>query len=433
MFCPKCGAKLDENATECSLCGYHIEDGDKGINSGQGRSLTCPVCGSALRAEDRVCPLCGATIETKVEEAAPSAVSESSPAAESEPAPSPVSEAEPSPDKGGKVETTQEPQPEKQQKREEKEEKEEKERASRPRRRAWVIVLIIIIIVVVVFLALYFTGVISFGDRENSRTSTTESTAVAEGKGSANGEEEANVAPDTSYVGYWNIGGSTDEELTISSVTDSTVGFSLWWRNLFRVDNATAYINEENIATFSCVDGDMKMSGNLTFYVDSIVVQITESNIDYIDTGTMVFDVKHLEAWNAVENANASTSSSSSSDSSSTSDQNSGSTSNQNTSIASSGSNSTPSSYYYSGDYVLPNSSSQLLTYADIQGLTSDELRLARNEIYARHGRKFDDNALQSYFNSKSWYTGTIDPDDFSQDMLSSIERSNVSFIESYE
>ena len=39
---------------------------------------------------------------------------------------------------------------------------------------------------------------------------------------------------------------------------------------------------------------------------------------------------------------------------------------------------------------------------------------IARNEIYARHGRKFNDSELQAYFNSKSWYKGTVNPEDFS-------------------
>ncbi len=421
MFCPNCGKPLDDNAAECPRCGHRMEGGNTESNSGQENARTCPVCGFALHAEDQVCPLCGTPIEMQSEEAA---------------APPTGSGTEPSFDRNRNVENPQEPKREKRQKKETQEKQvrqerperaerpERPERDSRPRRRAWVVILIIIIVVVVVFLVLYFTGVISFGDRENSRSSATESTALEESEGSAN------VAPNTSYIGYWNISGSDEEELAISSVTNSTVGFSLWWRDLFRVDNATAYINEENIAAFSCEDSGMKLSGNLTFYEDYIIVQITESNIDYVDTGTMVFNEKHLEAWSDAESANASTPSSSSSDSSASS---SSSTSNQNSNTASSGSNTNTSSYYYNGDYVLPNSSSQLLTYADVQGLTSDELRLARNEIYARHGRKFDDNALQSYFNSKSWYTGTIDPDDFSQDMLSSIERSNVSFIESYE
>ena len=56
-------------------------------------------------------------------------------------------------------------------------------------------------------------------------------------------------------------------------------------------------------------------------------------------------------------------------------------------------------------DYILPDSSSRILSDSEVSGLSKEELRLARNEIFARHGRKFDDAQLQSYFESKSWYT----------------------------
>ena len=85
-------------------------------------------------------------------------------------------------------------------------------------------------------------------------------------------------------------------------------------------------------------------------------------------------------------------------------------------------------------EYILPDSSTRYLTGTDIAGLTSEELRLARNEIYARHGRKFKDEALQAYFNSKSWYAGTIEPERFSDDaLLNDVERKNLELIKARE
>ena len=84
-------------------------------------------------------------------------------------------------------------------------------------------------------------------------------------------------------------------------------------------------------------------------------------------------------------------------------------------------------------EYILPESASRLLTEADLEKLTQEDLRIARNEIYARHGRKFLDEGLQEYFNGKSWYNGTIEPDDFKEDMLSEIERTNEDTIVNYE
>ena len=84
-------------------------------------------------------------------------------------------------------------------------------------------------------------------------------------------------------------------------------------------------------------------------------------------------------------------------------------------------------------DYIIPDSNSRYLTVSDLEDLTADELRIARNEIYARHGRRFDDADLQAYFDSKSWYTGTIDPDDFTTALLNEYEFENAEFISEYE
>ena len=66
--------------------------------------------------------------------------------------------------------------------------------------------------------------------------------------------------------------------------------------------------------------------------------------------------------------------------------------------------------------------------------LTKEELRLARNEIYARHGRKFNDSTLQSYFDSKIWYRGSISPDQFDDmALLSNLERKNLDIIKEKE
>lgn len=84
-------------------------------------------------------------------------------------------------------------------------------------------------------------------------------------------------------------------------------------------------------------------------------------------------------------------------------------------------------------EYILKDSSSRYLTKDDLQGFSADDCRIARNEIYARHGRKFDDEGLQSHFNSCSWYQGTIAPSDFDETMLSDIEIANKNLIVEYE
>lgn len=89
----------------------------------------------------------------------------------------------------------------------------------------------------------------------------------------------------------------------------------------------------------------------------------------------------------------------------------------------------TPENNYY----LLPDSATRLLTVSDLEDLTLAELELARNEIYARHGRKFATDYIQAYFNSQQWYSGTIDPEDFDYGVLSEIEVANVWFIYDYE
>ena len=84
-------------------------------------------------------------------------------------------------------------------------------------------------------------------------------------------------------------------------------------------------------------------------------------------------------------------------------------------------------------EYLLADSDSRYLTEDDLAGFTAEQCRLARNEIYARHGRRFSDPALQRYFDSLSWYNGTIEPSDFNDNVFNSYERANCSLIIDYE
>lgn len=74
--------------------------------------------------------------------------------------------------------------------------------------------------------------------------------------------------------------------------------------------------------------------------------------------------------------------------------------------------------------FVIPDSSTRYLTEDDLMGLTSDELEIARNEIYARHGYIFVSNEWKDFFVGRYWYTPT------SKDVtLNSVEEYNVSMI----
>lgn len=80
-------------------------------------------------------------------------------------------------------------------------------------------------------------------------------------------------------------------------------------------------------------------------------------------------------------------------------------------------------------DYILPESGSRQLSRSEILGMTAQELNYARNEIYARHGRKFQSVELSDYFHTKSWYQDLYDPEKFQNNWLSTIEQANVTLL----
>lgn len=85
--------------------------------------------------------------------------------------------------------------------------------------------------------------------------------------------------------------------------------------------------------------------------------------------------------------------------------------------------------------YILPDVQTRVYSTAELEQLSTDELWYARNEIYARHGRGFRNSELQSYFNSKPWYTrNPIDPDTFDSTVaLSTTEKQNADAIKAIE
>lgn len=83
-------------------------------------------------------------------------------------------------------------------------------------------------------------------------------------------------------------------------------------------------------------------------------------------------------------------------------------------------------------DYILPESDSKYYTKEDLDKLTREEVKLARNEIYARHGRIFTkDMTVKEYFEGKDWYEGTVD--EVSDSELNKYEIANRDLIVKYE
>ncbi|MCD7885946.1 MAG: YARHG domain-containing protein [Lachnospiraceae bacterium] len=80
--------------------------------------------------------------------------------------------------------------------------------------------------------------------------------------------------------------------------------------------------------------------------------------------------------------------------------------------------------------YIIADSNSRYLDESDIQGLSSSDIQLIINEIYARHGRAFKSEELQAYFSAKSWYTcveGKTDEQIYSE--FNEYEKANVEFL----
>ncbi|MCP3462682.1 YARHG domain-containing protein [Bradyrhizobium sp. CCGUVB23] len=89
---------------------------------------------------------------------------------------------------------------------------------------------------------------------------------------------------------------------------------------------------------------------------------------------------------------------------------------------------SAPSVTRTQSDFLFPESDTRLLADSDLRTLSKDELRLARNEIFARRGRYFNSPDLTARFSRFAWYVPhTWNPE------LNAVEKANVALIEHYE
>ena len=74
--------------------------------------------------------------------------------------------------------------------------------------------------------------------------------------------------------------------------------------------------------------------------------------------------------------------------------------------------------------------SNEPITNEMVDGLFVEDLRVLRNEIYARRGRVFKDKKLQEYFEAQPWYRPNPD---FKDEMLSETESKNLAVIKEVE
>ena len=93
----------------------------------------------------------------------------------------------------------------------------------------------------------------------------------------------------------------------------------------------------------------------------------------------------------------------------------------------------TPSSYTRNPSSIpgrFPQASQRILRVSDVQTFSKDDLKIMRNEIFARHGLIFQTNEMRTYFQNQNWYAPKHN--DVST-MLTDIEKSNIQLIQRYE
>jgi len=77
---------------------------------------------------------------------------------------------------------------------------------------------------------------------------------------------------------------------------------------------------------------------------------------------------------------------------------------------------------------LFPYSAKQRISPGDLEGLSKQQLRIARNEIFARRGRHFKSADLKRHFKRFRWYKPhTWKP------KLNRIEKANVNLIKNTE
>lgn len=87
--------------------------------------------------------------------------------------------------------------------------------------------------------------------------------------------------------------------------------------------------------------------------------------------------------------------------------------------------------------YIIYDSDSRYIDDSDLDVLSQTDVQLARNEIFARHGRGFKTDWIREYFESTNWYEEQYDPEYFDNNIVNSVfndfEKTNANYILEYE
>jgi hypothetical protein len=77
-----------------------------------------------------------------------------------------------------------------------------------------------------------------------------------------------------------------------------------------------------------------------------------------------------------------------------------------------------------------PYTSERLLVLSDLSGMSKGDLKIMRNEIFARHGYIFRTPDMKSYFSQQAWYRAQ---NENVTSFLTEIEKQNIGLIKKYE
>lgn len=79
------------------------------------------------------------------------------------------------------------------------------------------------------------------------------------------------------------------------------------------------------------------------------------------------------------------------------------------------------------------NVMTELLQGEYLDQKTCVELRILRNEIFARHGRKFYDPDLGAHFHNQAWYRPQFERSEFPHEVITDLQSKNIYHIKHYE
>lgn len=98
-----------------------------------------------------------------------------------------------------------------------------------------------------------------------------------------------------------------------------------------------------------------------------------------------------------------------------------------------------PTTQYYEPETEAPvgyidysGASTRYFDESDVAGLSADTVQSVINDIYAHHGYIFKTASIQAYYESQSWYKGTVSSQSEAEKSFNDYENYNKNFLSKY-